>query len=309
MMNRFLLSIVLACLLAQFNVRAADTGKGGLRYSVMVSKFENEANWSGRWSLGDGFKTMMTAALNESGKFIALGDQEMRDTAMAEQDFAASGRTAGGKKTPKVGRMTPAQLLVRGSITHVQEKTSGASGGVHFQGLRLGGSGGHAEINMTFYMVDSATGQVKASKKIIGKSSTKGLNIGYHGGALGGLGGDFDGFKNDNMGKATEDCVAQAVEFMAGQLDKIPWEGSVVLAKGDKVIINRGTREGVSNGMKFIVGTAEEVVDPDTGEVLDSDITKVGELEVTEVKEKISNCKPLAGGNAIEKGMAVTPAN
>jgi curli biogenesis system outer membrane secretion channel CsgG len=307
-MRKGLLTVLAVCLVAAVQAPAADSGKGGLRYSVTVSKFENEANWSGRWDLGDGFKTIMTAALNESGKFITLGDQEMRDAAMQEQDLGTSGRVAGGKKTPKVGRMTPAQLLVRGSITHVQEKTAGARGGLSFKGISVGGSGGHAEINMTFYIVDSGTGQVKASQKIIGTSASKGLRIGYSGGALGGLGGDFEGFKNDNMGKATEDCVAKAVEFMAGQLDKIPWEGSVVLAKPDKVVINRGTREGVANGMRFVVGTAEEVVDPDTGEVLDSDVTKVGELEVTEVKEKIANCKPVEGAGKIEKGMMVTPA-
>ena len=31
-----------------------EKDKGGnLRYSIMVSKFENKANWSGRWDLGD----------------------------------------------------------------------------------------------------------------------------------------------------------------------------------------------------------------------------------------------------------------
>ena len=100
---------------------------GNLRYSITVTKFKNEAGWHGRWSVGDGMQTVMTNLLHESGWFIVLGDGEMRKAAMAEQDFAASGRTAQGKKTAKIGRMTPAQLLVRGSITHVQDDTG--SGG------------------------------------------------------------------------------------------------------------------------------------------------------------------------------------
>ena len=28
-------------------------GQAGLKYSITVTKFENKANWSGRWALGD----------------------------------------------------------------------------------------------------------------------------------------------------------------------------------------------------------------------------------------------------------------
>ena len=277
---------------------------GNLRYSVMVNKFENKANWRGQWELGDAWGTIFTDQLVQSGKFIVLGEADMRGAAMQEQDLAASGRTAGGKKAPKMGRMTPAQLLVKGAITHVQE-TKGGGGGFGFKGITLGGDAGSAEINITIYLVDSATGQVKASKSVIGKSGKKGLTLGYHGSALGGLTGDIGGFMKDNMGKAAMDACNQALEFLVGQLDSIPWEGSVSLVKADKLIINRGTREGVAVGMKFDVGKVEEVVDEDTGEVLDSELTKIGTVTVTEVKEKICYTTPLEGA---EKGMGVHPA-
>lgn len=277
---------------------------GNLRYSIMVNKFENKANWRGQWELGDAWGTIFTDQLVQSGKFIVLGEADMRGAAMQEQDLAASGRSAGGKKAPKMGRMTPAQLLVKGAITHVQE-TKGGGGGFGFKGITLGGDAGSAEINITIYLVDSATGQVKASKSVIGKSGKKGLALGYHGSALGGLTGDIGGFMKDNMGKAAMDACNQALEFLVGQLDSIPWEGSVSLVKADKLIINRGTREGVEVGMKFDVGKVEEVVDEDTGEVLDSELTKIGTVTVTEVKEKICYTTPLEGA---EKGMGVHPA-
>ena len=277
---------------------------GNLRYSITVNKFENKANWRGQWELGDAWGTILTDQLVQSGKFIVLGEADMRGAAMQEQDLAASGRTAGGKKAPKMGRMTPAQLLVKGAITHVQE-TKGGGGGFGFKGITLGGDAGSAEINITIYLVDSATGQVKASKSVIGKSGKKGLTLGYHGSALGGLTGDIGGFMKDNMGKAAMDACNQALEFLIGQLDSIPWEGSVSLVKADKLIINRGTREGVAVGMKFDVGKVEEVVDEDTGEVLDSELTKIGTVTVTEVKEKICYTTPLEGA---EKGMGVHPA-
>ena len=40
------------------------------------------------------------------GKFIVLGETDMRAASLDEQDFAASGRTAGGKKAPATGQMT-----------------------------------------------------------------------------------------------------------------------------------------------------------------------------------------------------------
>ena len=285
----------------------AETGKGGLRYSITVSKFENRAGWSGQWDIGDAWGAVMTDALQSSGKFIVLGEKDMRAEAMQEQDLGASGRMAGGNKTPKVGQMTPAQLLVKGEITHVQDSTTGGGGGLSFRGIHVGGSSDKAEINVTIYVVDSTTGQVKASKKVVGKAGRKGLGLGYSGSALGGLTGGGDAFKKDNVGKAVEDAVAQAVEFLTQQLDKIPWEGTVVSAKSGKIIINRGSREGVSEGQVFVVGKLETTTDPDTGEVLDSSVNKIGKIKANTVKEKISICEATEGGDKIEAKMSVQP--
>ncbi len=290
------------------NVDVEDAA-GNLRYSITVTKFKNEANWSGKWDVGDGFATIMTDALQGSGRFIVLGDSEMRKAALAEQDFVASGRTAKGSKAPKIGRMTPAQLLVRGSITHVQNETEGKSGGFGFRGIRVGGSKGQAEINITMYLVDSETGQVKASTKVVGKSGRKGVSVGYSGSQLGGLTGNMSKTKKDNVGKACEDAVMQGVQFLIEQLEDIPWQAKIALAKGSKIVLNRGTREGVAVGQRFDVGAIEELVDEDTGEVLDSEMTKVAAIEVTTVKEKIAYCKAVNGGDAIQKGMSVFPAN
>jgi len=281
---------------------------GNLRYSITVHKFKNEAGWHGQWNVGDGMQTVMTNLLYESGWFIVLGDGEMRKAAMAEQDFVASGRTAQGKKAAKIGRMTPAQLLVRGSITHVQDDTGSGGGGLSFQGFSIGGSAGKAEMNVTIYLVDSETGQVKASTDVVGTSGKRGFTVGYHGGALGGLGGNFGGAQKDNVGKALEDAVGQAVLFLIDQLESIAWEGSVILVKGNKIIINRGSREGVTVGRQFNVGGVEELVDPDTGEVLDSEMTVLGTIKVTKTKEKISYCSPVSG-SGMQKGMSVFPAD
>jgi len=282
---------------------AASETAGNLRYTISVSKFQNKSGWSGQWDVGDGFGSIMTDALMASKKFVVLGEKDMRKEAMEEQDLATSGRVAGGKKAAKTGQLTPAQLLVKGDITHVQQSTTGGGGGVSVYGFRLGGSKDTAEINATIYIVDSTTGQVKASTKVVGKAGRKGLNIGYSGSHFG---GDLGGFMKDNVGKACEDAVAQAVEFLEKQLEKIPWEGSVIKA-GDKILINRGSREGVAEGDVFAVGASESITDPDTGEVLDNDIKKAGKIKAVTVKEKISYCEAIEGGDKIKASMSVQP--
>jgi len=277
--------------------------QGGLRYSITVTKFENKAGWSGRWDLGDAWSTVLTDLLTKSGKFIVLGEKDMRSEAMNEQDFAASGRTAGGNKAPVTGQMTPAQLLVKGAITHVQDDTAGGGGGVSFGGVRVGGRGGKGEVNATIYIVDSTTGQVLASKSVVGVSTKKGLAVGVN---YGGVSAEGGGFQNDNVGKAVTAACDEAVQFLVGQLPKIPWTGTVVMTANGKVYINRGSREGVSEGQQFVVGDAEVIRDPDSGEVLDSSIKEVARLEVAQVKEKLSICNVTGGkATAVRKGMAV----
>lgn len=283
---------------------AAAAAEGGLRYSITVSEFENKAGWHGQWDIGSAWGTVLTDMLNQTGKFIVLGEKDMRMEALEEQDFAASGRTAGGAKAPATGQMTPAQLLVKGAITHVQDSTKGGGGGVSVGGFRIGGKGGKGEVNATIYVVDSTTGQVMASKSVIGESTQKGMSLGYSGS---GWGGDVGGFKNDNVGKAVEAACAEAVDFILAQLPSIPWTGTVVMAKGDQVYINRGSREGVAPGQTFVVGDSEVIRDPDTGEVLDEMVTEIARLQVSSVKEKLAICSVVSGNAAkIEKGMRVS---
>ncbi len=294
---------LISSLVAEENVIKTPP-KGNLRYTIMVEEFVNDAGYSGKYSIGDGMTTAMTNILNKSGWFVVLGDKDMRDAAMKEQDFAASGRAATGKKTPKMGRITTAQLLVKGSITHVQE-TSSKAGKLNFMGVSLGGSGGDAEINITIYLVDTTTGQVMASKDVIGNSGSSGYSLGYSGSDLGGLTGGFGGKDKDNVQKAIEDASGQITNYLISQLEDVQWEATLLMAKKSKIIMNRGERDGVIVGKVFNVGEIEDLIDPDTGELLDSEMTVVGTIEVTKVKKKVAYCKALSGGDAMSKGMSV----
>lgn len=305
-MKVFLQSLVLMAILIPacwVPTAAAEEASGGLRYSITVSRFENRSGWHGQWDIGDAWGTVLTDMLNQTGKFIVLGESDMRYAAMEEQDFAASGATAGGNKAPVTGQMTPAQLLVKGAITHAQGSTGGMGGGIRIKGIRLGGGGGKGEVNATIYIVDSTTGQVVASKSVVGTHERKSMNVGY---AEGSWGASFGGHSNDNVGLAVEDACAEAVAFLLEQLPGFQWTGSVVLVKGEKVYVNRGTREGVSVGQAFTVGEVEVLRDPDTGEVLDESMTEVARLRVSQVKEKISIADVTSGDpSLVSKGMTV----
>lgn len=295
--------IVSICVLALVLTALPAFAQGGLRYTITVTKFENEAGWRGHWDIGDAWGSVMTDILNQTGKFIVLGENDMRAEALAEQDFAASGRTAGGGKAPVTGQMTPAQLLVKGAITHVQDSTTGGGGGVSIKGIRVGGSKDKAEINATIYLVDSTTGQVVASTRVTGEAGRRGGRLGYSGGYFA---GDVNAFKKDNVGKAVEDAVSQAVDWLTGQLPNVKWTGSVALINGGKVYVNRGTREGVAPGQTFVVGEETVIRDPDTGEVLDSSLETLATLKAVDVKEKLTICEVVSGdASRVGKGMAV----
>ncbi|MDR3561507.1 MAG: CsgG/HfaB family protein [Negativicutes bacterium] len=294
------LAFLAALLFIPQTVQAADSG--GIRYSITVSKFENRSGFAGQWEIGDAWGLVLTDILNQSGRFIVLGEKDMRQEAMNEQDLASSGRTAQGGKAPVTGQMTPAQLLVKGAITHAQE-TGSSGGGFSIGGVTLGGSNGKAEINVTMYIIDSTTGQVLASTSVVGKSTSSSTSIGYSGA---GWSGDYNNFQKSNMGKAIQDAVAQGTQWMIAQLPKVPWRGEVVMNRDGNIYVNRGSREGVKTGQTFIVGQADIIRDPGTGEVLDEVINEIARLQVVTVREKLSICQVISGDpGAIAKGMAI----
>jgi curli biogenesis system outer membrane secretion channel CsgG len=304
-MKKFaLLAFIMSC--AQSAIVLADTpaapATGGLRFSIAVTKFENHANYSGPFQLSDTWGGMLTDSLQQSGHFIVLGEADMRDAAMKEQDFAASGRVAGGDKAPATGFMTPAQLLIKGEITNFQT-TSGHHGGLSFGGISVGAGGDTAEINTVVYVVDSTTGQVVASKKVIGTATSSGLSVGF---SERDWSGDMGSFKKTNVGTAMEKAIDDAVAFIVTQIPSLHWSGNVILVNGTHVYINRGTREGVVTGQVFQVGTSEILRDPATGETLDVAFTAKGQIRADSVKEKMTICS-IVSGDGIEKGMAVAP--
>ncbi|MBO1322533.1 hypothetical protein J3U88_28930 [Acanthopleuribacter pedis] len=265
--------------------------QGGLRYTVQVSDFENRAGASARWNLGDAWDAVLTERLNNSGHFIVIATADMRNRAMDEQDLAQSGRVVTGDKTAKTGLMTPAQLIIKGTIDSFDDGTSGKGANARVQGIGLRFKGGASIISGTVSLVDVTTGQEIASHRFEEKVRQAGVRVTVQDVDYA---GDFDAFKKTPAGRVIAKACDNVIAFLKDRLPSITWRGKVIKARGETILINRGTREGVSVGDILRVGFVEEIRDPDTGELLDQDLVSKGFLRVTRVKEKISYCAPHA---------------
>mgnify|MGYP000387667116 CR=1 FL=1 len=277
--------------------------KGGLRYTIGVTKFENHSNFSGQFALADTLASLLTDSLQRSNHFIVLGEGEMRAAALAEQDLSTAGRTASGGKEPAKGNLTPAQLLVKGDVTSFQPSTKGGTGGATIGGLHLGVTKDTAEINMVIYVIDATTGQVVASQKTVGQAKSTSTSLAF---TDKNYGTDLTSFKNTNMGKAVEKAIDDAVTFITAQIPKLHWSGAVILLKDSQVYINRGEREGVTVGQEFKVGASEVLRDPATGETLEVLFTQKGTIKVETVREKIS-IGAIVTGEGLAPGMSIAP--
>ena len=94
-----------------------------LKKTVAVFEFKNDSGYSSWGTIGQDFSTQLSDSLVQSGKFIVLTRKDL-DVVMAEQDLAQSDRMA-KSNTAQVGKVVPAQILIKGQITEFEENTSG----------------------------------------------------------------------------------------------------------------------------------------------------------------------------------------
>ena len=90
----------------------------GLKQAVGCQDFENQAGWSGSWDLGNNLSIMLESALFDTGRFV-LVEREKLTAVVAEQDLAASGRTAKAKNVAQTGLIRSAKYIASGAVTTV----------------------------------------------------------------------------------------------------------------------------------------------------------------------------------------------
>ncbi|MBN2119674.1 MAG: hypothetical protein JW734_01285 [Candidatus Omnitrophica bacterium] len=271
-----------------------------LKKTVAVSNFENRSGWRGEIKLGDGMASQLTDALIQSGKFVVLERQTLDDV-VAEQDLAASGWTR-ESKTAETGKLVPAQILIKGTVTEFEERSSGSGTGISYGGISLGSSKSSAHVAVIIRIIDTTSGQVLDSARVEGTAKAGGLSIGVSRDVSFGT----SGFKKTPLGEAVQIAIDKAVVQIADKLADVPFSGKIIKVEDGLVYANVGTRNGASVGDSFTVyAPGEELIDPDTGELLGSQKTKVGSIKLTSVEEKFSKASIEMGGG-FEKGYIIT---
>ncbi len=275
----------------------ADMGLGeykGLKHAIGCKDFSNESGWSGEWDIGRNLTIMLESALVDCGRFVVVEREKLKDV-IAEQDLAASGRTAAAKDVAKTGLIRPARYIASGAVSEVEHQQSGGGGGISFKGISLGGKKEEAQVTVIVKLIDTTTGEIVSKERIVGKAGSTGLNVGV---SVAGVSTDLGGFKKTPLGQAAQDCINQAVKVIAKKMEEFPFEGNVVsVAESGQIIINRGSQFGVEVGQELVIATeGKTLTDPSTGELLGKEEGKViGKIKVAKVLEKMSYCDVVDG--------------
>lgn len=279
-------------------VLTSYTVAGGLKKVVAVSRFENKTSYAGRIALDQGMPDQLTDALVQSGQFVVLERQTLTDV-IAEQDMAASGRFQ-KSKSARTGKLTSAQILIKGTITEFEMRSAGSGTGIRVKGFKIGSRRGDAHVGLIIRLIDTSTGEVLDSQRVEGKAKSGGFKFGMD---VGGVDFGTESFKKTPLGKATQIAIDNAVEFIASKLRALPFQGRIIKVSGKDVFISAGEQTGASVGDVFaIYSVGEELVDPDTGELLGVEEEETGTVKIFQVKKKYSKARIVSGGKGIKRG-------
>jgi curli biogenesis system outer membrane secretion channel CsgG len=265
----------------------------GVKHAIGVIDFTAEDGFSFDDSARQNFRAMLESSLAATNRFVIVERGNLNAVAQ-EQELQASGHAAKADAAAQGGKVRSARYLATGTITEVSTETSGSGGGLEIKGFRIGGSSSKAEIVVVAKIIDSTTSEIVASERIRGKAGSAALELGYAGTDLGGTIGTF---ARTPLGQAAQDCINQAVRFIAGKMESMPVEGAVVAVTEDQVIINLGKEFGIGAGQTFTVRKKGEVLtDPGTGQILGSSVGGVvGTIQVANSQDKFSYCKLVNG--------------
>ncbi|MBN1872187.1 MAG: zinc-ribbon domain-containing protein [Candidatus Omnitrophica bacterium] len=283
-------------------------GLKGPKKTVGVLSFENKTSFKGRVALGDDFSNQLTESLMKSGQFTVVARQDL-SAVITEQDLAATDRFA-KSEVAKKGNLVPAQIIIKGAVTEFESKAKGGGTDIRFGDFGIGdfgisGKTENAHVAVIVYIIDTATGQILDSQRIEGSAKSGGLGFDYAYDSKFGLG--TSGFNKTPLGKATQEAINEAVNYIAKRLADVPWEGRIAKVDGATVFINSGSSTNIKESDMFTVyGEGETLTDPVTGMSLGSEKTKVAKVIVTEVQENFSKAKIIESTGAVKRGDLLT---
>lgn len=236
--------------------------------------------------------SMLSDVMFHSGRFEVL-EREVLNDVLYEQDLGDSGRVA-KQSAAKIGRVTGADYLIKGAVTHYEPNFKGNAAGLG--GLTPGLLGGvgfgkkKSLVGMVFKLIDAETGKLVDSKQVAAVTSKTRFSIGALGwGGGGAAGGAFSSFSKEPIGQAIIACINKGVYEMVKRLGSEPARGAIIKVDDDgQVLVNMGKDETEVGETFKAQSKGEELIDPTTGESLGSELEDIGTITVTRVLEKFS---------------------
>ena len=215
--------------------------------------------------LGRGAQDILTTALWETDRFILLEREEIQKI-FHEQALSLSGRVP-TETAIKIGRILGAQYILTGGITEA--------------GLIKGGSGNISRIVLDARLIDVDSSQIVLAETASGTAP------------------------GNNLDAAIRVASENLVKKINKEIDKKPWQSSVMKVTGEIIHINAGSEHGIQKSNQFAVyQKGEEFIDPRTKAVLGSLSNKIGAITIVEVHPDYSIAKPIKG-TGFEKGNVV----
>ena len=292
--SRWWLGLVIMglCLAILIPASAADT-----RPRIAVLDFNDGSIkdhwWGNDWDVGKGISDIIYQGLYETGRF-RLFERQQIDAILKEQNLGTGGRVA-ISSAPKLGEVMGVQYILFGDVTEFTISKQGVVISI------IAVSKSTASVKVNGRLVDTTTGEIVALAKGGGKATESKAGIWTGIGLIAFGGSDFE---KTILGQATRQAVDQFAANLSAEADKVglasgaptaptALTGQVAAyhAAKNKVSLNIGSRDGVTNGMIFTITHIEgQVLDPDTGEVIGYDNKwDVCEIIISDVQEKMSS--------------------
>jgi curli biogenesis system outer membrane secretion channel CsgG/tetratricopeptide (TPR) repeat protein len=271
----------------------------GPRKRVAVTKFDNKVKGVyGNQNLGEGMSEMLVTELIKTNRFVVVERQALQDI-LGEQELGQTG-VVKKETAAKVGQVLGAQIIVRGVVSEFEQKESGGDSDFKYKGFSLGLKTSQAHVGIDIRLIDTTTGQILHSHNAVGNAQTSALKFGVEKGDI-----DFniEGFKNTPLGQATRQAIQNAVNFIIGQMETMPFTAKVVKSDNGNIYINTGSQANIKTGDRyFAYSVGEHIVDPDTGLKLGAEEKPAGTIEIRDVKDKFSIANLISGRGALKRG-------
>ena len=270
---------------------AAAAAFAGPKKRIAVTKFDATGSFVsqyGTWEIGGGLAAQLTTALVESGRFIVVERAELANV-LREQEMGLQ-KIASRETAAQAGRVTGAQMLIRGSVTQFDQRTAGDGFRIGLgraaSGLGMGVQSTEGIVGIDIRLIDTTTGQVLQSQRVEEKVLTRGVaaDVNIRQLTFGG-----DSFNKTELGQATRQAIEKAVALVIKAMEPVPWTGRVVDVSGDQVYFNAGASENIKPGNVLNVSTVvRELTDPESGALLGVEEVSLGQVQVTSVQPKFS---------------------